>query len=213
MPSFYDMNSFETTCPRCGKVAQTGKRCPWCGQSMAMSDGQAFGRIVGGTVKFFGISLVLGLGFGIYQECRSCFGGHQTSTETSASTSRPNGSTGVSSVGETSTMTQDSSAPTTIGTEATTWDTDPREHRGERGRFTYHCSPKGAEDTVYGSGPYTDDSSVCTAAVHAGKITLSQGGTVTIEMRPGLSSYKGSTRHGIEARSYDSWPGSFVFVP
>jgi hypothetical protein len=64
---------------------------------------------------------------------------------------------------------------------------------------------------VWGTDVYTDDSSVCTAAVHAGLITLAGGGTVTAEIRPGQSSYKGSTRNGITSSPYASWLGSFIF--
>jgi hypothetical protein len=68
------------------------------------------------------------------------------------------------------------------------------------------------EDTVWGTDTYTDDSSVCTAAVHAGLITLASGGPVTFEMRPGLDSYEASTRNGIASRSWGVWSSSFVFV-
>jgi hypothetical protein len=47
--------------------------------------------------------------------------------------------------------------------------------------------------------------------VHAGFID-SRGGTVTIEIRPGRSSYKGSSRNGIDSGDYGAWSGSFVFV-
>jgi len=58
---------------------------------------------------------------------------------------------------------------------------------------------------------YTDDSSVCTAAVHAGLITLAQGGRVVIEIRDGLEAYEGGAANGITTLEYASWPGSFVF--
>jgi hypothetical protein len=59
---------------------------------------------------------------------------------------------------------------------------------------------------------YTDDSKVCSAAVHKGLITLAAGGTVTIKILPGRATYLGSTRNGITSSSYGSWPGSYSFV-
>ena len=77
------------------------------------------------------------------------------------------------------------------------WGANASHLRGQNGkRFAYTCPAGGGAGTVWGSGTYTDDSSVCTAAVHAGLITLAGGGTVTIEIRPGLPSYTGSTRNG-----------------
>ena len=65
---------------------------------------------------------------------------------------------------------------------------------------------------LYGTDVYTDDSSICTAAVHAGLISFQAGGSVTIEIRQGQSSYAGSARNGVTSKGYGSWNGSFVFV-
>lgn len=86
-----------------------------------------------------------------------------------------------------------------------------RSRNGEQ--FTFTCPAGGPlSSRVWGTNIYTDDSSICTAAVHAGYIELVSGGTVTIEIRPGQTSYAGITRNGVTSRSYGSWPGSFVFV-
>lgn len=79
-------------------------------------------------------------------------------------------------------------------------------------QITYDCPPAGEPHSVWGTDVYTDDSSVCTAAVHAGVITLDDGGSVTIEMRPGQDSYEASEQNGIESGSWGSWHGSFVVV-
>lgn len=93
------------------------------------------------------------------------------------------------------------------------WTADARHLRSRIGeRFTFTCPPGGPARTVWGTGLYTDDSSACTAGVHAGKISLARGGTVLVEMRPGQPSYSGSTRNGITSRSYGTWPGSFFVV-
>ena len=76
----------------------------------------------------------------------------------------------------------------------------------------YVCPAGGTAHSVWGTDVYTDDSSVCTAAVHAGVITLEEGGTVTIEIRPGESSYEASERNGITSGSWGSWTGSFVVI-
>jgi hypothetical protein len=73
------------------------------------------------------------------------------------------------------------------------------------------CSPAGEPHTVWGSDIYTSDSSICTAAVHSGLITFQQGGTVTIELRPGRSVYGSSERNGVTSNSFGSWQQSFVF--
>ncbi|WP_442942330.1 LCCL domain-containing protein [Nostoc sp.] len=59
---------------------------------------------------------------------------------------------------------------------------------------------------------YTDDSSICNAAVHAGLITTRNGGQVRIRICPGAVSYYGTTRNGVNSRNYGSWGGSFIFV-
>ena len=74
----------------------------------------------------------------------------------------------------------------------------------------FRCPAGGKESTVWGTDVYTLDSSICTAAVHAGKIQLESGGPVTIDMRPGESSYKGSTRNGIKTNDYGQYGSSFI---
>jgi hypothetical protein len=122
------------------------------------------------------------------------------------------------------TTTTDTSTTTTV-TIATTTTLSPEEelqnlwgltagrHRGNDGQqFEFECPAGGEPDRVWGEDIYTDDSSVCTAAVHAGVITIEEGGTVTIEIRPGLESYEGTTRNGITTIPYGTWGGSFVVV-
>ncbi|MGZ3423254.1 MAG: LCCL domain-containing protein [Polyangiales bacterium] len=74
------------------------------------------------------------------------------------------------------------------------------------------CPPRGtsASSTVWGTDVYTHDSSICTAAVHAGALTFA-GGSTTIEMLPGLPVYKGSTRRGVTTNSWAAWTCSYRF--
>ena len=93
------------------------------------------------------------------------------------------------------------------------WNTNASEYRGQIGQqIAYVCPPGGQPMSVWGSGPYTDDSAVCGAAVHAGAITPSRGGRIVIEMRDGQQSYQGGRRNGIEAMNYGAWGGSFVVL-
>ena len=79
-------------------------------------------------------------------------------------------------------------------------------------QYEFNCPPNGTAGTVWGTNIYTDDSSVCTAAVHGGLITLKKGGKVKIEMRDGQASYRGSKRNGITSAKYGAWGGSFIVV-
>jgi len=94
------------------------------------------------------------------------------------------------------------------------WRTTASAWRGKNGqRFTYTFPAGGTPGSVWGTDQYTDDSSIATAAVHAGLITFARGGTVTIEIRAGASAYTGSTRNGVTSSNYGSFDGSFVFIP
>jgi hypothetical protein len=83
--------------------------------------------------------------------------------------------------------------------------------RGQNG-FQISCdcpaSMTGA-GVVWGTDTYTDDSALCRAAVHAGAITAS-GGSIQATVKPGLSSYTGSTRNGVSTQAYGAWPGSYT---
>jgi len=101
---------------------------------------------------------------------------------------------------------EDSEDITPIG-----WDTTASGFKGEAGQtYMFRCPEEGTEQGVYGSDIYTQDSSICTAAVHAGIITLAQGGVVTIEYRPGRSTYGSTVRNGIKSRTWGEYPRSFV---
>ena len=74
----------------------------------------------------------------------------------------------------------------------------------------FKCPAGGREGSVWGTDIYTADSSICSAAVHAGKLKMESGGSVTIELRPGESAYKGSTRNGIKTNDYEKYGSSFI---
>jgi hypothetical protein len=61
---------------------------------------------------------------------------------------------------------------------------------------------------LWGTDVYTDDSSVCAAAVHAGTITRA-GGVVLVTMTSGQPTYAASERNGIRSVDYGAWGRSF----
>jgi hypothetical protein len=93
------------------------------------------------------------------------------------------------------------------------WLRNAVEYRGRDGeRVKVECAPNRMPLSLWGTGPYTDDSSICTAGVHAGVITLEDGGEVEIEIAPGQDSYEGGESNGVESRPYGEWAGSFVVL-
>ena len=106
-----------------------------------------------------------------------------------------------------------SPSPTPNTEVAEAWAATATQHRGSDGeRFDYDCPAGGQLRFVWGTDVYTDDSSVCTAGVHVGVITLEQGGTVTIEIRPGQDAYSATERNGVETLDYGPWGGSYVVI-
>ena len=91
------------------------------------------------------------------------------------------------------------------------WGTSAAEYRGQNEkRFALQCAKNGAIGSVWGTATYTDDSSICTAAVEAGIITVAGGGEVVYEIAPGASTYTGSTKNGVTTNDYGSFDGSFT---
>lgn len=97
--------------------------------------------------------------------------------------------------------------------EDAAWNSNASSHSSELGKvFTWTCPANGAAGgTIYGTDLYTTDSPVCTAAVHAGKLTFEKGGSVTFKIVGGAASYAGTTRHGIASASWGSYGSSFSF--
>lgn len=66
--------------------------------------------------------------------------------------------------------------------------------------------------TIWGTGTYTDDSRIATAAVHDGHVAVGGHAVVKLTKSGGLSSYTGSTKNGVTSRSYGSWNGSYTLA-
>jgi len=73
------------------------------------------------------------------------------------------------------------------------------------------CKPDVANGTVWGTGIFTEDSSICGAAVHAGAIKADKGGEVTAKFAPGCASYAGSKKNGVTSSAWGAYAGSFFF--
>jgi LCCL domain len=78
--------------------------------------------------------------------------------------------------------------------------------------FVFDCPRNGVISNVWGTNLYTSGSSICSAAVHQGIISNARGGRVTILIRPGASSYRGTLRNGVKSSSYGEYRSSFSFV-
>lgn len=76
--------------------------------------------------------------------------------------------------------------------------------------YKFRCPPNGTAGSIWGSDIYTQDSSICTAAVHAGLFSLADGGIVTIEFRPGRQTYGSTERNGITSNTFGEYAHSFV---
>ena len=113
---------------------------------------------------------------------------------------------------ETTTTEEASTSTTADPAAADLWARTAQEHRAETGEeFEYECPPGGTIKNLWGTEIYTDDSSVCTAAVHVGLITVEDGGTVTIEIAPGEDSYPAGLANDVTSSYYLAYPGSFIF--
>ncbi len=83
-----------------------------------------------------------------------------------------------------------------------------RDRAGERIRVT--CPGVCTLHRVWGTDVYSDDSSICAAAQHAGLLTGARK-TVTLRVREGRDTYVGSSRNGVESSAWGRWGGSFSF--
>jgi LCCL domain len=78
--------------------------------------------------------------------------------------------------------------------------------------FQCTCGPGAAtlNGAVWGTDVYTDDSTLCLAAVHAGAIGP-QGGLITVLRSEGRPLYVGSARNGVTTHDFGSYAASIRF--
>lgn len=174
-----------------------------------------------GLLVFAGIGLVAGLliyNFGGRNE-NTAANGNVNKTPTRTSTSTPK-ATPTPTPANTNANTESSpetekspSAETDSEDEVTPidWSTAGVGFKNDVGMtYKFQCPSNGTQHPIWGSDIYTGDSSICTAAVHAGVISLADGGIVTVEFRPGRLTYGSTTRNGIKSNTFGEYSRSFV---
>src|SRR5262245_46380178 len=79
-------------------------------------------------------------------------------------------------------------------------------------RLSFVCpATSPLSDAVWGSSPYTDDSQICPAAVHAGVLRAGQIGQVTVLTGIGQASFPGSQQNGVTSQSWTNSQWSYTF--
>jgi len=69
------------------------------------------------------------------------------------------------------------------------------------------------QGAVWGSGPFTGDSDLSTAAVFAGALKIGQTGIVRVKLVPSPANFVGSTANGVTTNSYQQYPaGAYEIV-
>jgi hypothetical protein len=77
--------------------------------------------------------------------------------------------------------------------------------------ITCTCGPGPHEFEIWGSGPYSSDSPICTAAVHAGA-TGPEGGEVTVIRVEPPEKWLASTANGLTSLTFEGpWGTGYVF--
>ncbi|WP_197470065.1 LCCL domain-containing protein, partial [Oleiphilus sp. HI0117] len=95
------------------------------------------------------------------------------------------------------------------------WKSSARGFQNRLGQdFAYNCPPNGAVQNVYGgNNKYYVDSSVCTAAIHAGLMTAKSGGTVAIRIIRSKHGFKGSYKNDIQSNNRNNrYQKGFTFI-
>ncbi|NOY26901.1 MAG: hypothetical protein GXP62_13600 [Oligoflexia bacterium] len=78
--------------------------------------------------------------------------------------------------------------------------------------FYVMCPANCLTGSVWGTGPYTRDSSICTAAVHGGAVTTA-GGLVKATILAGQPNYQAGDANGVSSHSWMSYDTSIGIEP
>lgn len=81
--------------------------------------------------------------------------------------------------------------------------------RGRTGTSFIVQAVGSANGPVWGTGVYTDDSAIASAAVHAGLLKPGELGFLRVTITAGRPSYDASERNGVKSQAYGPWEGSF----
>jgi len=88
-----------------------------------------------------------------------------------------------------------------------------KELTGSQGdSFYVTCPANCTTGSLWGTGPYTRDSSICTSAVHAGAIAAS-GGLVKASILAGQENYAAGDANGVSSHSWPSYDSSLGVEP
>jgi hypothetical protein len=79
-------------------------------------------------------------------------------------------------------------------------------------QYTFYCPPNGRFRPVWGTYTYTDNSSICTAAVHASRLSPSRGGNVRLQFSGGKNVFTGKKLTGVTSLSFRGQKRSFEFM-
>jgi hypothetical protein len=82
-------------------------------------------------------------------------------------------------------------------------------HVGKTFTFTVTGAVRG---TVYGTDKYTLDSSLATAALHAGVVKLNETKNVTVRILGATNNFVSSMRNGVTSTAWPNYPGAYEFV-
>jgi hypothetical protein len=91
--------------------------------------------------------------------------------------------------------------------EARPGPTNMTEYRGQFGQVLAFRVTGSTDGSVWGSGPYTMDSTLAAAAVHAGVLRAGQVGVVRVKVVASPQGFAGSARNGVSSASYGPYAG------
>ena len=74
------------------------------------------------------------------------------------------------------------------------------------------CPPGCTQSTIWGTDVYTDDSAICTAAIHSGVLDTG-GGQVIVTIERGHNAYPSLWRNNIQSQNWRIWHRSFFVHP
>lgn len=91
--------------------------------------------------------------------------------------------------------------------------TQAQDIRGDEGEeILLHCPQNCSSGSVFGTDDYFEGSAVCRAAIHAGAISESNGGTFILKVGGEKRRFTASDNNGVSSRSWGPWTRSFSIL-
>jgi hypothetical protein len=88
--------------------------------------------------------------------------------------------------------------------------TDMSEYRQEYGAAVRVEVTGRTTGAIWGTGIYSDDSDISTAAVHAGLLKDGEKGLLVVKIVPSPPLFEGTQRNGVLSREYKTWPSGYT---